>query len=196
MRANLLLAVPAGVGLLAVPALARDVHVHFDYDGHHHRHAGHVYYYSDQPAYQYGYVEPEDRIEHREYREYREHDADGDNVDVDIDALRADVWRTEAEWILNARYKVKTEHAAVGRFDLQLDLYDRDLPGGPVRVVVPLDSPSRVDGDDVVYIGSTDMRLADADVRNPGHLRVRATVVPRGGGPTLAHDSSSVKYRR
>ena len=194
MRANLLLAPFAGVGLLAIPALARDVHVHVDYDGHRHHHSGHVYYYSDQPAYQYGYVEPDEHIAPREYREYR--DADWEDVDVDVDGLKSDVWRSESEWLLNTRYKVKTEHAPVGRFDLVLDLYDRDLPGGPVRVTVPLDSPSRVDGDDVIYTGSTDVRLADADVRNPGHLRIRATVVPKGGGPTLAHDASSVKYRR
>ena len=84
---------------------------------------------------------------------------------------------------------------AVKAFDLVLNVIDRTGRVQAIQIVVPLVIPSEVDDDELEYESSVVARFDPSLVSDPKKLRVRAEVVPRGGGVVLDHDETSVKYR-
>lgn len=120
---------------------------------------------------------------------------DFEDIDADIESLRAEVYRVEDGWELIVRYKVEVEDAPVGRCDLVFDLLDRDYPAPPIRMTVRLDQPTGHDDEEIIYSARSVTRIAPEHIRDPRHLRLHAYVVPNGGGPVLDHESTGVRFR-
>lgn len=122
--------------------------------------------------------------------------ADHDDIDADIESLRAEILRTDEGWQLVVDHEAEVEDVPVGYCDLVLDVLDRDYPAPAIRVTVRLDRPVGFDDEEVLYSARTVVRIADEHIRDPRRLRLHAVIVPAGGGPVLDRDSVSVRFRR
>jgi hypothetical protein len=117
-------------------------------------------------------------------------------LDVDIEDLDADIRWDGQKWSFRVEYDVEIENVAPGEaFDLVLNVIDRTGRVQPIQIVVPLVTPSEIDDDELEYESSVIARFDPTLVSDPKKLRVRAEVVPRGGGVVLDHEETSVKYR-
>lgn len=125
-----------------------------------------------------------------------------DRLEVDIDSLKAELWRSGGEWLLDVRYEIEIEDFAPReRFELILYLTERgrvltDPDGRPLEIVVPLDEPSEVDDDELEFEAGLTVPLPDRALRDPRKLKIHATVVHAGRDAPLEHKKKSVKFKR
>lgn len=123
-------------------------------------------------------------------------------TEADIESLDGDLRYARGDWRLRVRYDVEIEDARRrDRFDLVLTVSERGCPlldrrGRPLRFVIPLDRPTKIDRDEITFRRQVVLRLPDGSFHNPKRLRLVARIVRADNGRVLDKEGESIKFRR
>lgn len=124
-------------------------------------------------------------------------------ADADIDSLKAELRPDRHGWQLLVKYEVEIEDARRGEaFDLVLQLTNRrgrpltDRNRRPLTLVIPLERPYKVDGDEVEFKNTLATRLPSAVIRLSKDLKLRGAVVRVQDRRVLDTKKTSLKIRR
>jgi len=122
--------------------------------------------------------------------------------EADIESLSGNLQYANGNWQLGVRYGVEIEDAhRRDRFNLAMTVVERGRPlvdrwGQPVRIVVPLNRPTRIDRDEITFNRQAVLRLPNGSIGHPKQLRVVARVVRAGDGRILDQEVESIKFRQ
>jgi hypothetical protein len=120
-------------------------------------------------------------------------------VDVDIESLKARVYRSVDGWRVRVAYEVEVEPAERDRFDLVLRFTERGRPvvdrrNRPVDYVIALDTPTEVDDDELEFEGRFEDRVCGFSACNCKRIRLEAQVIDRLSGKVV--EAKRVRVKR
>ena len=91
---------------------------------------------------------------------------------------------------LTVSYKVETEHASDGQFDLLVDVIN---DGARVeQFTIPLDSPRKIERDNDREYQATITQTLSNSYPDRRHFRIEGKVVSRDGGGNMDHKTASI----
>lgn len=131
----------------------------------------------------------------RHWRGYRAPDAEIDDLDAAIHFARGG-------WLLSVGFEIEVEDARPGApLYLSIVVLDGKRPildqwGRPLEILVPLDRPVEIDGDEIEFRDEVDFRVPDGLFSHPKNLRVLARIIDGPRGRVLDDDDEKVSFRR
>lgn len=118
---------------------------------------------------------------------------------VKIKRLKAEALPGREMWSVEASYEVRVKNAC-GPLQLVLFATDRnrtivDCDGRPIEIVIPLDQPTSLHGEEMRFAGRTCLRVFRTPDWDRKHLRLRAVVTYVNDERPLAEKSAKLKVK-